>query len=282
MQQDWMIFEAQTVSDAIKIATKEFSVSEQDLTYEVITEGRRSLFGKVKEKAQIRAKVSSNKKGRRGITVPVENKIEMAKDYLGKLLDGLGVTNWTIEDRMEDDKLILDIDGEHINRFIGHRGETIDAIQYLVSLVANHGSNEYLRCVLNSGDFRKKREQTLKHVAEKMAMKVIKNGRSYMLEPMNPYERRIVHSAVAQIPEVTSESRGEEPHRRVIIFKEGQDPRRDFSKKKKNNRQHGGRKEEGHHSNQPTTYNFEKDFLKNSQNTKIYSKIEVEPKDTDK
>ncbi len=113
--------------------------------------------------------------------------------------------------------LYVDIDGPDSGTIIGKRGQTLDAIQYLTSLVVNKGKEGYIRVVIDAEGYRKKRELTLEKLANRLADKAYKSGRSIRLEPMNPYERKVIHTALQSRPEVTTKSEGEEPYRRVII-----------------------------------------------------------------
>ncbi len=111
----------------------------------------------------------------------------------------------------------LTFDGDGSGTIIGRRGETLDALQYLASMVSNKGDKEYFRITIDSCGYREKRRKTLIELAKKISKSVLRTGRSTTLEPMNPYERRIIHSAVSEIEGVTSHSTGEEPYRKVII-----------------------------------------------------------------
>ncbi len=113
--------------------------------------------------------------------------------------------------------LAIVLEGDHLGTIVGRRGETLDALQYLTMLVANRGEGEYQRITLNIGDYREKRERTLRSLARRMANQALKQGRNMTLEPMNPYERRIIHTAVQEVKGVTSWSVGDEPNRRVVI-----------------------------------------------------------------
>ena len=116
-----------------------------------------------------------------------------------------------------EDAMLINMQGDNQGILIGHRGETLDALQYLTSLQVNKGGKEYRRVTLDTEGYRAKREQTLIALAGRMANKVHKSGRRMMLEPMNPYERRILHATLQDNPSVTTHSEGEEPYRRVII-----------------------------------------------------------------
>ena len=148
-----------------------------------------------------------------------------AVNYLMQILDGMGMKA-TANAREEGDDIIIDLDcGDDYGIVIGRRGETLDAIQYLTRLVVNRGSEDYKRVSINIGDYREKREKTLIALAHKNAAKVAKYGRNITLEPMNPFERRIIHTAVQDVEGVTSHSVGSDADRRVVIsLKEGVKP----------------------------------------------------------
>ena len=111
----------------------------------------------------------------------------------------------------------LVLTGENIGFIIGHRGESLDSLQYLASLVANHVDESYYRITLDVGNYREKRKETLENLGRKMAARAVKTGRNASLEPMNPYERRIIHSALQNNPYVATHSEGEEPYRKVVV-----------------------------------------------------------------
>ena len=112
---------------------------------------------------------------------------------------------------------ILNIDSNSNGTIIGRRGETLDAIQYLCSIIANKGDKDYFRITIDCLGYRSKRKETLEQLAVKVAKSVLRTGRSQPLEPMNPYERRVIHSAISEIEGVSSRSVGEEPYRKIII-----------------------------------------------------------------
>ncbi len=145
--------------------------------------------------------------------------------YLSTILEKLGCEGVKITVAEISGGSQITLTGEGLGVVIGHRGETLDALQYLVSLAANAGAGGYYRVVLNTGDFREKREQTLVALAKRMSDQAIKSGKCRTLEPMNPYERRIIHTTVQSIEGVTSTSFGEGAGRRVVIAPEGKEPR---------------------------------------------------------
>lgn len=148
----------------------------------------------------------------------IEFKDTKTTDYLLDILSGLGIDDAKIIAKKSNGGIVFDIDcGENYGVIIGRRGETLDAIQYLVSLVANRNEGEYTRVSLNVGNYRQKREETLRSLAKRNAARVLKNGRNVVLEPMNPYERRIIHTAVQEVEGVVSHSIGSDSDRRVVI-----------------------------------------------------------------
>ena len=160
------------------------------------------------------------------------NPLESAKSYLSDILDHLGIKDYSIDAEEVEGGAVINIEGEDIGFIIGHRGETLDALQYLTGLVANHVDNEYYRISINIGNYREKREKTLEILGRKLAFKAVKTGMKTSLEPMNPYERRIIHTAVQKVRGAASWSEGENLQRHVVI---GPDP-----EYKSNNRDRGG------------------------------------------
>jgi len=146
--------------------------------------------------------------------VPEEEK---AQKYLRGILSGMGLEGFKITAIPRERGTEYNIEGQDIGIIIGRRGETLDAIQYLTGLVANRNRSEYTRVTLNIGNYREKREGTLQGLAKKVAQQVIRNGRSSTLEPMNPYERRIIHTQIQGMRGVTSWSVGDEPTRCVVV-----------------------------------------------------------------
>ncbi len=161
--------------------------------------------------------------------------------YLNAILKNLGCENVEVKAAVRDNGATIILEGEGLGVVIGHRGETLDALQHLVSLAANNAGG-YFKVTLNIGDYREKREQTLISLAGRVAEQVKRNSRNRALEPMSAYERRIIHTAVQEIEGVSSASIGEGKNRRVVIFPEGGTPnmpRRDDNRRRSNR---GGRK----------------------------------------
>ena len=147
----------------------------------------------------------------------LEPNIKKAKEYVLSIYREMGVPI-TITTYQQENGILMDLSSESKSgTIIGRRGETLDSIQYLASVIANKGLEEYSRLTLDSSGYRAKRRKTLEQLAEKIAKNVLRSGRSTTLEPMNPYERRIIHSKIAEIEGVSSRSVGEDPYRRVVI-----------------------------------------------------------------
>ncbi len=152
-------------------------------------------------------------------------KLEKAKAYLSAVLEKMGVQAELVVTAGAESAMI-DIVAANNGMVIGKRGETLDALQYLSFMIANRGDKEYYRIILNSANYRERRRKTLEDLAAKIAKNVLRTGRQTALEPMNPYERRIIHSAIAEIEGVSSKSVGEEPHRKVVISSTTRPPRK--------------------------------------------------------
>lgn len=152
--------------------------------------------------------------------IPADSKAGKAVAYLNNILANLGCNDIDVKVALRDNGALIILEGEGLGVIIGHRGETLDALQHLVSLAAGNGGG-YFKVTLNIGNYREKREQTLVSLAKRMSNQVIRTGRRRTLEPMSPYERRIIHTTVQDIEGVQSSSVGEGSNRRVVIYPEG-------------------------------------------------------------
>ncbi|QOX64803.1 protein jag [Anoxybacterium hadale] len=146
----------------------------------------------------------------------VELKDHVSETFLNEITDKMGL-KLKIKVFGNDSCIYIDMDGKDSGTIIGKRGQTLDAIQYLTSLVVNKDKEKYLRVVVDAENYREKRERTLEQLANRLADKVIKSRKSVRLEPMNPYERKVIHATLQSNPKVTTRSEGDEPYRRVII-----------------------------------------------------------------
>ena len=162
---------------------------------------------------------------------------EVAADYLKGILEKMGISSVDIGIEYQENSAVFNLSGDDMGPIIGRRGETLDALQYLTGLVANHVDNAYYRITLDTGNYREKREKTLEVLGRRMAIKAAKTGRVCSLEPMNPYERRIIHTAVQKVKGASSWSEGEDLERHVVI---GPDPK-EYTPRQNNRRRDGGR-----------------------------------------
>lgn len=194
-----------TIEDTVKNALNELKVTEDKIEYEVLEEGSKGLFKLLGAKpAKIRVKVK-------------RDYIFEAKTFLREVLNSMGIKS-EIRIKEENDAIKIILTGPDMGILIGYRGETLDSLQYLVSLVVNKGhETAYKRVVLDTENYRSKREETLKRLAQKVAGTVRRTGKLIRLEPMNPYERRIIHSALQEDRFVQTYSEGDEPYRRVVV-----------------------------------------------------------------
>lgn len=234
-------FSAKTVDDAITAACQDFFVTSDKLDYEVLEEGSSGFLGIGAKPALIKARVKEDKEiVKESVKEPVKEVLkeekkfvketakvsnvdareveEAAKKFLGEVFDAMEM-EVIVDAKYDDAEKSLDVDmrGEEIGILIGKRGQTLDSLQYLVSLVVNRGQADYIRVKLDTENYRQRRKETLENLAKNIAYKVKRTKRPVSLEPMNPYERRIIHSALQNDRYVTTHSEGEEPFRRVVV-----------------------------------------------------------------
>lgn len=192
-----------TVEEAIEEGLKELGITAEQAEIKVIEEAKKGFLGINTKKAEVEV----NAKKTDG---------ERVKAFLEGLFPIMNV-NAKCNLVEEDDKIVVEVIAERSQQIIGYRGETLDALQTLAGAVANIGREDYRRVVVDCENYREKREDTLKGLAEKLADRAVREGRKVILEPMAPYERRIIHSALADRKDVTTESDGKEPNRHVVI-----------------------------------------------------------------
>ncbi len=194
-----------TVEEALKNALKELKVEEDKVEFEVLDAGNKGFFNLIGTRpAKIQVKVK-------------RDYIYEAKTFVRDVLDCMGVKA-EIRIKEENNVVKVSLTGPDMGILIGYRGETLDSLQYLISLVINKGHEmEYKRVILDTENYRLKREETLKRLARRIAEKVRRTGRPVKLEPMNPYERRVIHSALQNDFYVNTYSEGEEPFRKVVV-----------------------------------------------------------------
>ena len=213
------VFTGKTVEEAVETGLSELGLTREDVEVEVLDEGKKKFFGS--KPAQVRLTV------REKLTDG-----ERAVRFLEGLLPLLGDEGVTVALRDEAEKIEIELVAESAKGIIGRRGEIIDAVQILAGAVANTGRKEYKRVVVDCENYRETREETLRRVANKLAAKAVRLGKRVRLEPMNPYERRIIHSALVDHPDVTTKSEGKEPARFVVIIPKNLKP---FEKRDRRN-----------------------------------------------
>ncbi|MBQ7346425.1 MAG: protein jag [Clostridia bacterium] len=204
-----IIVTAKTVEEAKSKAAAELGVAMEDIEFEVLEEGKRGFLGIGASDAKVQA------------TYTVKG-ADVAVEFIRKVVSDMELDLTVATKPGTNDDTVITVDGEGAGLLIGHHGETMDALQYLANLAANKKvkgeKREFVKITLNIEGYREKREEALRALARRMAAKVIKGKKSVMLEPMNPYERRIIHSEVQGIEGVSTNSIGSENNRRVVMF----------------------------------------------------------------
>ena len=197
---------AKTVEDAISEAAIKLEVPSDKIEYEVITEGSTGFLGLIGSKPAV---IKARKKF---------NLLDHTKDFLARLFKAMNVdVNSTVDYDEESRTMNIVFDGEDMGLLIGKRGQTLDSLQYLTNLAINKHSDEYYKVKIDTEDYRKRRKETLENLAKNIAYKVKRTKRPVSLEPMNPFERRIIHSALQNDRYVTTHSEGDEPYRHVVV-----------------------------------------------------------------
>ena len=187
------------------------------------------------------------------INIEDNSKVKAAVEYLQEVITRMGVNDVTFSAVQKGEATIIRLDGEKLGALIGRRGETMESLSYLASLVANRLEGDYIKLGLDVAGYRDKRESDLTALAQRIGAKVRKTGRSFAMEPMNPYERRIIHSAIGKMEGVRSESKGEGRDRRVVIYSTAPDAQTDNTygerRPRGNGRRNGGNRNGGYRGN---------------------------------
>ena len=198
-------FSAKTVNDAITEACKALGVTSDKLDYKVVEEGSNGFLGIGAKDAQIEAAVKNSVS-------------DVASDFLKDVFAAMNMTVVVdVKYNADDNEMNIDLSGDDMGVLIGKRGQTLDSLLYLVSLVVNKGNEDYIRVKVDTENYRQRRKDTLENLAKNISYKVKRTKSPLHLEPMNPYERRIIHSALQNDKFVTTHSEGEEPYRHVVI-----------------------------------------------------------------
>lgn len=284
-------FTAKTIDEAKELAAAEFGVSAGEIDFDILEQPRKGLFG-MKGVARVMASYeapeapaqaepaapaaekaaaeepapASFEDESEGETPALPEdfdiegsaKVQAAKKYLTDVLHALGLENFQINAIRRDGNIVLDITGDKLGVVIGRRGETLDSLQYLTILASNRTEESYCRISIDCNGYRDKRRETLESLAKRTSAKVIKQGRKIALEPMNPYERRIIHSCVAEIEGVSSHSTGVEPYRKVVIYADK--PKFDNRRPRRNGERNGERRGNGSTRNYRQSTGFSTSF----------------------
>lgn len=203
---EYLEFKGKTVDEAITEALIALETTSDKVEYEVVDEGSNGLFGMFSKPAVVKVKKKQS----------LSDKLyEFIKEVLEKM-------DYQAEPKIEiveEEKIIkIDLEGEDTGDLIGKRGQTLDSLQYLISILANKDSEDYYKIELDTKNYRERRQKTLENLAKNVAAKAKKSRHKVVLEPMNPYERRIIHSYLQGDKYVTTKSEGEEPNRRVVVY----------------------------------------------------------------
>ena len=217
-------FTGKTVEDAVMEATIKLETTSDRMEYEVLEKGSNGFLGIGSKPARIRAR-------------KVMETAERAEKFLMDVLEAMDLkATVSMEENKEERTLDIDLAGDDMGVLIGKRGQTLDSLQYLVSLVVNKGEDDYIRVKVDTENYRQRRKDTLENLAKNIASKVRRTGKPVTLEPMNPYERRVIHSALENDRYVETHSEGEEPFRKVVVsLKEGVQPRENNRYRRYNN-----------------------------------------------
>lgn len=202
---DYIEVSAKTVDDAITEACQKLVVTSDKLEYEVVEEGSAGFLGIGSKPAVIKARVKSSME-------------DTAKDFLKDVFEAMDLTVVVnVEYDEVENFMNIELSGDEMGVLIGKRGQTLDSLQYLVSLVVNKNIENYIRVKVDTENYRQRRKETLENLAKNISYKVKRTKRPVSLEPMNPYERRIIHSALQNDRYVSTHSEGDEPFRHVVV-----------------------------------------------------------------
>lgn len=246
---------AKNVDEAVLAALSELGVTREEVNVEVIEEGSKGFLGigakdavvrvTLKEKTAAAAEQKSEKpeKAPAKVSKTNEDPVKTAEDFLGGIFKAMNLDVNVNAEKCEDNTMSIDLSGENMGIVIGKRGDTLDSLQYLTSLVVNKNAEEHIRVSLDTEHYREKRSEALVALAKRLADKVERSGRKFTLEPMNPYERRIIHSSLQNNDAVTTFSVGSEPYRKVVIAPKNPKPayrkhRSDYKSDYKNDYKH--------------------------------------------
>ena len=211
-------FSAKTVDEAIANALSMLNTTRENVNVEIVSEGSKGLFGLGSKDAKVIVTIKPVEKAVSSKSSATSDAVSLAKQFVEQLVSKMNL-NCTVTSSEDTDAIKVIVTGDDVGTIIGRRGETLDSIQYLINLHVNkdrHGE-DYKRIILDTENYRAKREETLIRLANSMASKVVKYRKDMLLEPMNPYERRIIHASLQDHRYVTTRSVGEEPNRKIVV-----------------------------------------------------------------
>ena len=239
---EYVEYKGKTVDDAITEACQALTITSDKLDYEIIEKGSAGILGfgskqavikarvkeevkevvkeeKVNKKEEVKNVVKEEKTTKKDFKENNSSNVEPAadpKEFLDNVFKAMNM-QVNIDVKQSGNEIDIELSGDDMGVLIGKRGQTLDSLQYLTSLVVNKGTSEYIRVKVDTEDYRKRRKETLENLAKNLAYKVKRTKKPVSLEPMNPYERRVIHSALQNDKYVSTHSEGEEPYRKVVI-----------------------------------------------------------------
>lgn len=205
MKMEYIEISAKTVDEAITEAIIKLGTTHDKIEYEVIEKGSAGFLGIARKDAVIRARKKNNV-------------VDNIREFLEKVFNAMDIDAEILIEKEENSNVInVELKGSDMGILIGKRGQTLDALQYLANLAVNKNAEEYVKIKLDTENYRKRRRETLENLAKNIAFKVKRTRRPVSLEPMNPFERRVIHSTLQNDKFVTTHSEGEEPYRHVVV-----------------------------------------------------------------
>ena len=219
--QNSIISEGKTTNEAIENGLKKLGVTKKDVDVKVLEEEKKSFFDILAPRVvKVELTLKGGKKEHREVKIDekdLEKALNTTKNFLNNFINNLENVQYNTE--IKEDTIYVEVTGEKASELIGYRGETLEAFQNIISAIANKDTKERVRIILEILEYKEKRKKSLEILAKKVEKTVIRNGKPFKLEPMNAYERKIIHTALQDSEEVVTNSVGEEPYRRVIIRK---------------------------------------------------------------
>ncbi|ROR22134.1 spoIIIJ-associated protein [Mobilisporobacter senegalensis] len=257
---DWVVYSAKTVDEALTEALIEMNTTSDKIEYEVIEKETNGILGFFSKPAKIRVRTKNTIEG-------------ITRTFLEKLFKAMNIdSKIDIVYDEENGSIDIDISGEDMGILIGKRGQTLDSLQYLTSLVVNKESNSYLKVKIDTENYRERRKETLENLAKNISFKVKRTKRAVSLEPMNPYERRVIHSALQNDKFVETHSEGEEPFRRVVVtLKKTANSYKSNTNKSYNKDYNRSYKRDNNYSKES---NKEKSYFNNTDDNVKYAQVE--------